>query len=97
MHTTRTRTARDSSRLEAGRIAGMRQATDAPPAPRTAIVSHVARDDMCVGCGRVTEAPSLYGGDIRAAVRGMPLGSVLVSRAVQVWEKHVGAAGSRTC
>ena len=82
-----------SGRLGAGRIADMRQVTDVPPAPKAATVSHVAHDGVCGRCGRVTEAPSLYGDGVGVAVRGTSLGPVLVSRAVQMWEKHVSASG----
>ena len=77
----------------AGRIADTGRAAGVPPAPGAAAVPRAAHDGVCGRCGRVTGAPSLYGDGVGAAVRGTSLGPVLVSRAVQMWEKHVSISG----
>ncbi len=65
-----------------GRLARPQAVADRTPRPR-----------QVRGCGRVTEAPSLYEDGVGVAVRGTSLGPVLASRAVQMWEKHVSTSG----
>ena len=79
--------------LRKGRIADMRQVTDIRPVPDADTVTHVAHDGICGRCGHATEAPSLYADGVGVAVRGTSLGPVLVSRAVQLWEKHASIGG----